>query len=260
MKAATILALIVATSSGWAQIIVLKSTFPKPPQYSAYSLFGMEVYPEIDVNDDGTPDVPVRGNGCYYLDLTTMQVSGDRADMNWSFAYPQEEQQTHIAKMRRNGIAEFIEFRLYGPQVGVYFYDVWTGDPLLACPECAGGIITDYDNDGLDDVIVSNGPNLQVYGIANGNPVNPPQDLNIHISGDDYVITWNSVSGATAYRVLWSSSIDGVYFTRIGYTTGTTFTHRNQADQPKGFYRVMSEDNGTGVVRMIGQTAGADNH
>jgi hypothetical protein len=38
----------------------------------------------------------------------------------------------------------------------------------------------------------------------------------------------------------------------IGYTTGTTFTHRNQVGQERGFYRVLSEDNGTGVVRMVG--------
>ncbi len=62
------------------------------------------------------------------------------------------------------------------------------------------------------------------------------------------------MDSATAYRVLWSSDLDGVSFTRIGYTTGTTFTHRNQADQAQGYYRVMSEDNGTGVVRVVGRT------
>ena len=119
----------------------------------------------------------------------------------------------------------------------------------------SGFMVYDYDSDGLDDLIIRTGTNTyEVYGIANGNPVSPPQDLNIQVSGDDYMITWDSVPTATAYRVLWSSLLDGVSFTRIGYTTGTTFTHHNRASEPMGFYRVMSEDNGTGVVRMVGQT------
>ena len=114
-------------------------------------------------------------------------------------------------------------------------------------------IVADYDQDDLDDAILMRGTIAEVYGIATGNPpISPPQELDIQEVGEDYVISWSAVPKATAYRVEWSSAIDGLRFTRIGYTTSTTYTHRNQAGQERGFYRVLSEDNGTGVVRMVG--------
>ena len=258
MKAPVCAATLLLATICRSQEIVLKSTFPKPANYPYEFTLGMAPYPNIDTTDDGIQEVPVRGNGCFYLDLTTMQVSRNLRYNSWNFDYPQGDYATYVARIRRDGIAEFVEYfssQYWDPElIGVSIYDIWTGVQLLACPSCTGVVIADYDQDGMDDVIVSNGPNLQVYGIATGNPVSPPQDLNIQITGDDYVITWNSVPSATAYRVLWSSSIDGISFTRIGYTTGTTFTHRSRASEPMGFYRVMSEDNGTGVVRMVGQT------
>lgn len=251
MKANCCVALLFVAGSGWAQEIVLKSTFPFP--YSDWNPnVTARVYPEIDVDNDGLNEIFCAAG---YLNTTTLELYDN------SFALPMYPQFTGngpvlvVSVMRHVGLGEYTG---YTPNSGwgvpgLRVHDIASSDLLLFCPDCVGNVVFDYDNDGLDDILTVVGNEVRIYGIANGNPISPPQDLDIQTSGDDCVITWNSVPSATAYRILWSSSIDGTWFTRIGYTSETSFTHRSRASEPMGFYRVMSEDNGTGVVRMVGQ-------
>lgn len=240
-----------------AQDIVLKSTFQGPSTNTGLALRSLE---SVDVNGDGNPEIPMVDNyysstGSYYYYLDT--ITFEKYNVGF-YEYPNEN--SCISQARSNGLAE-IAINERGSNGLFHFYvrDVSTQTYLIGIYDLQhrGLSVYDYDSDGLDDFVLRRGAsNYEVYGVSNGNPVSPPQELDIQVSGDDYTISWSGVPSATAYRILWSSSIDGVSFTRIGYTTGTTFTHRNQADQPMGFYRVMSEDNGTGVVRMVGQTSG----
>ena len=267
MKKMTICRLILFMGCGTAfgQGIVMKASFPLGNvPYAPTSGVSIRTYGDIDVNDDGIKETPVQSvSGDFYLDVTTFHMYTPFSDNNapGSYTYPQQNDHdnyppVYITMLRREGIAEWV----YRSRItdSIVIRDVQTEETIL---ELGPGslIISDYDQDSLEDVIlISEGinPVVRIYGVTNGNPVSPPQDLDIQIFGTDYIISWDQVPSATAYRVLWSSSIDGVSFTRIGYTTNTTFTHRNQADQPKGFYRVMSEDNGTGVVRMVGSSLG----
>lgn len=239
---------------GWAQDIVLKSTFQGDCSSYARSY---AFYPKIDLNDDGISEIPAGSPVqpySFYLNTSTFQKF--YPPINATFTYPQSDNGPWVAMMRRPGLAEWV---ILNNHISTWaIHDMETND--LLCPVAWGSClyVFDYDQDGLDDVIsIPYSGEVSVYGIATGNPpISPPQDLNIQKSGENYIITWNSVPSATAYRVLWSSSIDGTSFTRIGYTTATNFVHHNRAAEPMGFYRVMSEDNGTGVVRMVGQTTG----
>jgi hypothetical protein len=206
-----------------------------------------------DVNDDGIPEIPVNTHtGMFDTVSQSFYVAGPGNEFNSSIA----SKRVYVTNMRRIGIAEFV-LRHMDPD---YFMikDIATGDVLLQLgidEYHADTVIYDYDFDGLDDVCLYYGTHVFVYGVATGNPpISPPQELDIQQVGQDYVINWSPVSTATAYRIEWSSALDGVGFTRIGYTTGTTFTHRNQAGQERGFYRVLSEDNGTGMVRVVGRS------
>lgn len=250
---ATLVVLILLVQVGLAQDIVLKSTYP----VQSYNGTFVSVLPlrSIDVDNDGIAEILYRGTSgsdCAYLNTVTGAMYGPPCMLSYPATH------SFATQMRANGVAEWVNFSSCSSGSEIIIRDIATYDVLFVIPTLGAPssklFIYDYDTDGLEDVIVMYWGNAYVFGVANGNPVSPPQDLNIQVSGDDYLISWNSVQSATAYRVLWSSSIDGTSFTRIGYTTATTFTHRHQADQPRGFYRVMSEDNGTGVVRMVGQT------
>jgi hypothetical protein len=252
MNTARVVILLSFYLSGWAQDIVLKSTFPHPSGYW-FPDISTRTYPEIDVDNDGLKEIFTLSG---YLNTTTLEIY---TNVFAAAIYPQETRNGPalvVAVMRQQGLGEYTG---YTPNTGwgvpgLRIHDIASSNLLFFCPDCMGNVVFDYDNDGLDDILTGVGNEMRVYGIANGNPVAPPQDLDIQLSGDDYIITWNSVPSATAYRILWSSSLDGVSFTRIGYTTDTSFTHRSRASEPMGFYRVMSEDNGTGVVRMVGQS------
>jgi hypothetical protein len=250
-KLVALATLLVGSGLTWGQDIVLKASFPR---VDTSSFIGMRTFEPVDVNDDEIPEIPGQemDQSLYYLDITNMHkyYLPDHAGLS----YPQSAPDPMTLTSRRVGIAEFVVSYVNSFGLGLRVIDIASGDVLLNCPECISKAITDYDRDGLDDIITVAGNEVRIYGIATGNPpISPPQGLDIQTVGNDYIITWNVVPSATAYRVEWSSSIDGVRFTRIGYTTGTTFTHRNQADQERGFYRVLSEDNGTGVVRIVGQ-------
>lgn len=245
----TSLAVVALLHLGWAQDIVLKASY-----YISYPMSNMWFVPyNTDVNMDGFPEVPLFNNALYDI-ITSSTYSSNRGGFNDEF----NNNKLYVSKIRNPGLAEFI-YRNYD-QSRLVLEDVVTGDVLLSLDDPQGNrsvLLYDYDMDGLEDLLSYSFLDnfVSVYGIATGNPpISPPQDLDIQAVGNDYAITWTPVSNATAYRVLWSSELDGVSFTRIGYTTGTTFTHRNQAGLPQGFYRVMSEDNGTGVVRMVGAT------
>jgi hypothetical protein len=100
-----------------------------------------------------------------------------------------------VAVMRHHGLGEYTG---YSPNTGWFvpglrIFDIASSDLLLFCPDCVGNVVFDYDNDGLDDILTVVGNDVRIYGVANGNPVSPPQDLDIQMSGDDYVITWNRV-------------------------------------------------------------------
>ncbi|MCB1047641.1 MAG: hypothetical protein KDC10_10610 [Calditrichaeota bacterium] len=244
---------------GLAQNIVFKTSF-----YSSNASSGVRIrlQDDIDVDCDGVAELFMSGSasgsptgaGLFFLNPITHQSYNVEDNQGWYDIYPQKRgtNSFYVTMMRMNGLAEWV--RVNGTSIIVK--DIASNTYLMPSLYSDLVYIDDYDSDGLDDLILRNldSGEFEVYGIANGNPVSPPQNLDIQVSGDDYMISWDSLPTATAYRVLWSSSIDGVSFTRIGYTTGTTFTHHNRASEPMGFYRVMSEDNGTGVVRMVGQT------
>lgn len=254
MKDFYCIAMLLVTVTGWTQDIVLKSTFQGDCSSYARSY---AFYPKIDFNEDGITEIPAGSPWqpySFYLNTSTFQRF--YPPTNATFTYPQSDNGPWVAMMRRPGLAEWV---ILNNHIGSWaIHDMASNDLLCSVAWGSCLYVFDYDQDGLDDVItIPYSGEVSVYGIATGNPpISPPQDLNIQKSGDDYVITWNSVPTATAYRVLWSSSIDGTSFTRIGYTTDTSFTHRSRASEPMGFYRVMSADNGTEVVRLIGQTAG----
>jgi hypothetical protein len=261
------LAVLLVASVCPSQNIILKSTFSTP-----YDNSGVQIQAprnlEIDINNDGFKEVLMIDNnapgnpnprGKYFLDPITFQTYGIP---NVLYTFPNSEYYSnmYITQMRYEGAAEIVS--ISNGQITVL--DAETQSYLLTLTSRCFLMVLDYDQDGLDDIVSAvictensgwfNG-DYEVYGISTGSYIEPPQDLDIQVSGDDYIVTWASVATASAYRILWSSSIDGVSYTRIGYTTGTTFRHRNQAGQSRGFYRVMSEDNGTGVVRIVGQTS-----
>jgi len=247
------LASLLASGLAWSQDIVLKACFGGTVSLVGYST-KRDVEP-IDVNGDGIKEQPV--NCTHLLDPINLHIY---QSPGVGGTYCEDYQTMYVSSLRGSGTAEWV---LLGgnPDWNYYrIYDIQTNDLLLQIPcEQANSraLLFDYDLDGTDDLIVgrANGT-MEVYGVANGNPpISPPQELDIQQVGQDYVVTWDTVPSATAYRVEWSSAIDGLRFTRIGYTTGTTFIHRNQVGQERGFYRVLSEDNGTGVVRMVGQTS-----
>jgi hypothetical protein len=253
------LSLLTIQHLGWAQDIVLKASFPvsDPPSF-IYSLF---VPSPIDINDDGVPEIPVyTGNGQVLLDITSFQHIEPPG--NGSIGYPATA--VYYSAMRRPGVAEWILTAGCFPNSDIIkIVDIATQQVLVEVNASGSSVprtfLLDYDQDGRDDVAIvrytGESTDVSIYGIATGNPpISPPQELDISQEGNDYVISWDAVPTATAYRIEWSSALDGgVRFTRIGYTTGTTFTHKNQVGQERGFYRVMSEDNGTGMVRMVGQ-------
>jgi hypothetical protein len=103
--AVSVLALL--AQAGWAQDIVLKTSFPRTSSFPNNFTFGMTRYPNIDTNEDGIPEVPVIGYEAFYLDVTTMQVSARTRPFSWSFAYGSGAF-TYVAKMRRDGVAEFV--------------------------------------------------------------------------------------------------------------------------------------------------------
>jgi hypothetical protein len=246
MKSMCYVTLLLA-SLAWGQDIVLKAEFQIPAGiHMEQTMFPIP----IDINDDGIKDIPTGSQPLMFVDPVTMitiytpQNNSGYANGN-CYRCP--------ISTRRDGLAEYI----FGQTIRDYI----TNEILVANLIGDRYYVLDYDNDGIDDVVVVStypGQTCQVYGIATGNPpIAPPQELDIQQVGADYVISWSSVPSATAYRIEWSSALDGVGYTRIGYTTGTTFTHCNQTSQERGFYRVLSEDNGTGVVRMVGRS-GAD--
>lgn len=245
------LSLLTILQLGWAQDIVLKASFGGTIALEGYVTL-RNVLP-LDVNGDGINEQPV--NCTHLIDVTNLHLY---SPPGFPSCFSPTSLSMYVTAVRGTGLAEWV---LLGGNPDWQYYrvfDVQTNDLLLQipCDQSSSRILVfDYDLDGIEDLVVAraNGT-MEVYGIATGNPpIAPPQELDIQTAGNDYVIAWTSVPTATAYRVEWSSSIDGVRFTRIGYTTGTTFTHRNQADQERGFYRVLSEDNGTSVVRIVGQ-------
>lgn len=242
--------LLLLASLSWGQDIVLKASFYSPENPTGFGATVKTLEP-LDVNNDGIPEVPGRSG---YYDLVTMHFYRFPGP---GFNYPQDCygcQNIYALRMRSFGKAEYC-YR-YDVNGIMRVVDIETTEVLASFTFHEGPIIGDYDRDGFDDIIIgTDATHYQVYGIAIGNPpISPPQDLDIQQEGQDYIISWSSVPTATAYRVDWSSAIDGQGFTRIGYTTGTTFIHRNQVGQERGFYRVLSEDNGTGVVRMVGSS------
>jgi hypothetical protein len=262
----TIIALLLLVQMGVAQDIVLKTSFISSSENSGVAV---RLPGNVDVDGDGIAEVLMRDDhvtdvGYYLLNTVTYDTyltgsfENSAPGMWQGQMYPQSENapSVYLTQARSTGTAEWVYIN---PQLNsIRVYDILTGELILYRQAGSVFSVFDYDGDGLDDYILQDHHNeYEVYGIANGNPVAPPQDLAIHSSGDDLVISWAGVPTATAYRVLWSSSMDGTSFTRIGYTTETTFTHRSRASEPMGFYRVMSEDNGTGIVRMVGQTVGS---
>ncbi|MDP1624383.1 MAG: hypothetical protein Q8L64_01300 [bacterium] len=238
----TWLATLFLVGLAWGQDIVLKASFPSAffPQGQILEL------PSIDINNDGIVELRTSYG---YFDISNWAMYEFIGDYSRAFV-------GHIRGLQ--------SFEYLGSSTNpssfstVFVRDLSTQEVLL---QLTGALfplyaLFDYDLDGLDDAVVYINGVVSVYGIATGNPpISPPQELDIQQVGQDYVIDWSSVPNATAYRIEWSSALDGgVRFTRIGYTTGTTFTHRNQAGQERGFYRVLSEDNGTGVLRMVGST------
>jgi hypothetical protein len=221
MKKMTICKLILFMGCGTAfgQGIVLKATFPLGNiPYAPTSGVSIRTYDDIDVNDDGIKETPVQNvSGDFYLDITTFHKYTPFSDNNapGSYTYPQQNDHdnyppVYITKLRREGIAEWV----YRSRItnSIVIQDVQTEETIL---DLGPGslIISDYDQDSLEDVIlISEGinPIAQIYGVTNGNPVSPPQDLDIQVSGNDYVINWESVPTATAYRVLWSSASMGL--------------------------------------------------
>ena len=252
----TLLLILMLSGIVWGQDIVLKATFQGNCSSYAVSFY---TYPKVDINDDGIPEIPAGYNYQpygFYLDTSTFQRF--YPPRFWPFAYPQNNLEPYVAVMRRPGLAEWVVFNNYWQ-----IYDMATNDLLASVNVGSCLYVFDYDQDGLDDVIsIPYSGEVSVYGVVTGNsPIFPPQQLDIQQVGEDYVISWNATPSATAYRIEWSSALDGgVRFTRIGYTIGTTFTHRNQVGQAMGFYRVLSEDNGTGVVRTVGVSGMSSEH
>ncbi|MDP1624382.1 MAG: hypothetical protein Q8L64_01295 [bacterium] len=242
--------LLVGSGLAWGQDIVLKAEFTS--QGNVGQVF-QQIVP-IDVDEDGVPEIPYWHCG-YYNSVTSQRYKpGMNAEENYYFAYDEISRHATVSQMRSSGLGEWI-LRRHDPDFLV-IEDIASGDVILQLGylEYQGDLMVyDYDLDGLDDLLIFNGYQVRVYGIPTGNPpISPPQELDIQTLGNDYLISWTPVANATAYRIEWSSAIDGLRFTRIGYATGTTFTHRNQVGQERGFYRVLSEDNGTGLVRMVG--------
>ncbi|MDP2362092.1 MAG: hypothetical protein Q8O14_15290 [bacterium] len=254
VKMLTLATLLAGSGLVWAQDIVLKASFISFGTPGGLSCSAKVMEP-IDVNNDGCKELPT-GNG--YYDAVSLHRYTIPYEIR--YVYPQGSGSSyHIVyglQMRNPGSGEYF-YRIPNTQT-CQIIDIESGALLASLLVHGGPIVLDYDSDGFDDVIVqvdASNQNFAVYGIATGNPpISPPQELDIQQVGQDYVISWTPVPTATAYRIEWSSALDGgVRFTRIGYTPSTTFTHRNQVDQERGFYRVLSEDNGTGVVMMVGQ-------
>ncbi len=232
---------LILVSFAWGQDIVLKAEFQVP---AGIHLEQMRFPMPIDINDDGVRDIPTGSQPLMFMDPVTMTTIYTPQN-NSGYSYYGNCYNCPVS-IRRNGLAEY-----------VFSYTIrdYITNTILVNIEGDRYYVLDYDNDGLDDIIVvsQNNTTCWVYGVATGNPaISPPQDLTILQEGQDNMISWSSVTNATAYRIEWSSALDGVGFTRIGTTTGTTFIHKNQAGQERGFYRVLSEDNGTGVVRVLG--------
>ena len=247
LRMSKLLSIMFLAVAAWGQDIVLKSTFateiPSSMQIADFPDFNSS----IDINDDGIKDIPfICGSvEVFFLNPASFSV----IQPNIGCGISPTGGASIVTKLRREGLAEVV-CMING--IG-YIRDLFSGD-LLTEIEAGRLLSFDYDLDGIEDLAVFSGSDVHIYGIATGNPpISPPQELDIQKVGQDYVISWTSVPDATAYRIEWSSALDGgVRFTRIGYTTGTTFTHKNQVGQERGFDRVLSEDNGTGVLRTVG--------
>ncbi|MCB1047640.1 MAG: hypothetical protein KDC10_10605 [Calditrichaeota bacterium] len=133
-------------------------------------------------------------------------------------------------------------------------YDVMTGEVLYETT-IAGGIqrilARDFDGDGLDDYFVyyprsgDSGETPHCYdyivlGTGAASLESPGATLDIATVGANALLTWQSVSGADGYRVLWAAVPESPCFTQVGYTQESTFTHVGFADVPRGFYKVIA--------------------
>ena len=243
-KLVALVTLLAASGLALGQDIVLKATFEV--EWCSH-VYQTRFPVPLDINDDGILDIPTGSEYLRFIDPITM-CEIPRAYQNSGFSNG-NCYRCPIA-IRRDGLAEYV--------FSYSIRDYLTDEQLVSNLIGNNFYVFDYDSDNIDDVIVISDSNqiCQVYGIPTGNPpISPPQELDIQQVGEDFVITWDQVPTATAYRIEWSSALDGgVRFTRIGYTTGMTFTHSGQVGLERGFYRVLSEDNGTGVVRTIAQT------
>jgi endonuclease I len=80
--------------------------------------------------------------------------------------------------------------------------------------------------------------NLQVLGNAASQSLEQPQNVQLSIVGNSVTITWDSVQGATSYRVEESDSPNGTFITAQGILTGTQWT--GEAISQTKFYRVIA--------------------
>jgi len=81
---------------------------------------------------------------------------------------------------------------------------------------------------------------IKAYTVEPDNYLYAPE-VNIEISRNDVMLSWNSISAATDYKVLYSTQPDSGFADLTNSTTGdTTYTHGDGASASKYFYKVIA--------------------
>ncbi|MBI9032103.1 carboxypeptidase regulatory-like domain-containing protein [bacterium] len=106
----------------------------------------------------------------------------------------------------------------------------------------------DYDNVGgfFTNIIlteagftISGGSRIAIFGDNTTGLLDTPQNLNIAINGDQVDLSWESVTGATSYRIESSTEADGTY----GYeATSLTNSWSGAYSGVRKFYKVRAEN------------------
>jgi len=182
MKSMWFVTLLLAGFS-WGQDIVLKATFNGPEEPLGPMIHTLD---SVDLNNDGINEIPVYPiTGYGLLDVTTYNIYRPYPEVIGNIAsYPQSHASgtAYISKLRSSTLHEWVRASL--DVTAIYeIVDVISGDVLIQVQTCCyyqdgwpEVIVTDYDLDGLDDVIFRTGvTERQVYGIANGNPPISPR-------------------------------------------------------------------------------------
>ena len=197
--------------------------------------FTLEVY-------NGPPDwEPISGTQCHMVLMAEIILEGEEFESNGdnmagAFCWTDSLECRGIA-MWESGGAGFWYFDIVsnvnsGEEISFKIYDSYT-DMIYACNET---------------IVFENNTTI-------GTPFDPyqltsttPPVVEITIDGDDVVLSWSPVSGATDYKVYLS---DDPYtgFTELATNGGaTTYTHINGATATKCFYRVTALNGGLATM------------